>query len=395
MAIAPEVRSPSSVLPLADPASLGLDPERIGRIYRLVESHIAEGRYPGTQVALARHGKLAAFRTFGKARLEPAPVVATDESLWLLYSQTKVLVTSAVWLLVERGALSFNDQVADHIPEFAAGGKGGITIFQLLTHQAGFPSANVPRETWKDHQLLRRKVCEFELEWWPGSNVQYHGRAAHWTAAVLIEAVTGRDYRDFVRAEVLDPLGMSDIYVGVPPAVQERCIDMHVLHEGSLTRLPDEPNAVAGADMAGANTADFRAAGVPNGGGYGTAAAMAAFYQMLIGEGSLNGVRLFSPRLIQFVTRNHTGDRLDEQFGMPMHRGIGPHLRGTTPAIRGLGGLASPSTYGHGGVGSSYSWGDPESGLSFSYLSNCRSEEPWHSRRLDLVSNLAHAALIE
>ena len=39
--------------------------------------------------------------------------------------------------------------------------------------------------------------------------------------------------------------------------------------------------------------------------------------------------------------------------------------------------------------------GDPESGLSFSYLTNCRSEEPFHSRRLDRVSNLAHAALVE
>jgi len=116
---------------------------------------------------------------------------------------------------------------------------------------------------------------------------------------------------------------------------------------------------------------------------------------MMLAGGTLNGVRLFSPRLIQYVTRNQTGDRVDENMGMPMHRGIGPHVRGTTPGIRGLGPIASPSTFGHGGVGSSYSWADPESGLSFSYLSNCRSDEPFHSRRMDRISNLAHAALVE
>ena len=80
---------------------------------------------------------------------------------------------------------------------------------------------------------------------------------------------------------------------------------------------------------------------------------------------------------------------------MPMHRGLGPHVRGTTPGIRGLGQIAPPTTFGHGGVGSSYSWGDPESGLSFTYLTNGRSEEPFHSRRLDRISNMAHATLVE
>jgi CubicO group peptidase (beta-lactamase class C family) len=77
-----------------------------------------------------------------------------------------------------------------------------------------------------------------------------------------------------------------------------------------------------------------------------------------------------------------------------MHRGIGPHVRGYSPAIRGLGGIAAPSTFGHGGIGSSYSWGDPESGVSFTYLTNARADEPWHTRRLDHLSNIVHAAIV-
>ena len=66
--------------------------------------------------------------------------------------------------------------------------------------------------------------------------------------------------------------------------------------------------------------------------------------------------------MIEYVTRNFTGERTDEHFGMPMHRGLGPHSRGPSESIRGLGTLAPPSTFGHGGVGTSYCWADPESG---------------------------------
>ncbi len=390
MAIAPEA---PTALPLAEPASLGLDPERIEQLYRLIEGHVADGRYPGAQVAFARHGKLAAFRTFGDARLEPERIAASDETLFPMYSQTKVITGAAIWVLIERGALSLLDPVADHVPEFAAGGKGEITLFQVLTHQAGFPSAAVSREAWADHALLRREVCAFNLEWWPGSKVHYHGMSAHWTAAVVIEAITGRDFREFIRAEVLGPLGIDGIRVGVPPEVQDRCADMHVVQDGRPVRAAPPIEFAGGPDPS--NRPEWRAAGAPGAGGYGTAAAIATFYQMIVGGGALNGVRLFSPRLIQYATRNHTGDRVDEGTGMPMHRGIGPHVRGTTPGIRGLGAIASPTTFGHGGAASSYSWGDPESGLSFSYLANCRSEDPWHNQRLDRVSNLAHAALVE
>jgi CubicO group peptidase (beta-lactamase class C family) len=120
---------------------------------------------------------------------------------------------------------------------------------------------------------------------------------------------------------------------------------------------------------------------------------MAAFYQVMVGLGRLGERRLLSPRMVQFVTRNFTGDRVDEYMGMPMHRGLGPHSRGLTPGIRGLGSLASPRSFGHGGVGSSYCWADPESGVSFAYLSNSRIPDPWHSRRLDIVASIVHTAI--
>jgi CubicO group peptidase (beta-lactamase class C family) len=375
----------AAVLEPADATQLGLRKDALDRLCRIIEGHIADNHYPGAQIAVARHGKLALYRAFGAARLEPR-VVAGPDTLWLLYSNTKVITACAVWLLVEDGALSFHDRIADHVPEFARHGKGDITVLQVLTHQGGFPSSATPRlpaEAWADHAVLRKMVCDFTLEWTPGSLVQYHSSAAHWTAAVLIEAISKMDYRDFIRTRVTEPLGLgNEIYVGLPDAQSSRAAEMHQPADGGRqTRMADE------------NTDAFRRAGVPGGGGFATAPAMAAFYQMLAQGGRLNGTRLLSPRMVQYVTRNYTGDRVDLYMGMPMHRGLGPHSRGVTPGIRGLGSIASPRTFGHGGVGSSYCWADPETGVSFAYLTNSRVPDPWHSRRLDIISNCVHGAI--
>ena len=312
-------------LPPSDPAKLGFAAKPLQHLDRLIRQHIEEGRYPGAQIALARHGQLAFFRSYGDARTDPEREPASDGTLFLLFSQTKVLTSAAVWTLIEEGKLSFMDRVADHLPEFAARGKGEITLQQVMTHQGGFPSGDVTRETWTDHARMRAEVCDFSLDWTPGTRLQYHPRAAHLTQAMVIEAVTGQDYRDVIREKVLAPLGLAgDIFVGVPAAEQGRCADTYAA----------EPRD---------NSAEFRAAGMPSGGGYATARGMAAFYQMLLGGGRLGEVRLLSPRLVSYVTRSHTGERGDDAMGgIPMHRGLGPHVRGDSDRIRGLGAIAAP-----------------------------------------------------
>ncbi|MBN8907303.1 MAG: beta-lactamase family protein [Rhodospirillales bacterium] len=363
-------------LPNGDLQSLGFAPKPLEHLDALIRSHIEEGCYPGAQIALARHGKLAMFRSYGDAKTEGGTLPATNETLFLLFSQTKVLTSAAVWTLVEEGKLSFMDRVADHLPEFAARGKGEITLQQVMTHQGGFPNGDVSKATWTDHARMRAEVCDFSLEWTPGTRLQYHGRAAHLVQAMVMEAVTGQDYREVIRTRVIEPLGLgNDVFVGVPADQQPRCADTYA----------PEPRD---------NSAEFRAAGLPSGGGFATARGMVAFYQMLGHGGRLGDARVFSPRLLAYVARNHTAESPDMQMtGIPMHRGLGPHVRGESDRIRGLGTIGHPATFGHGGVGSSYSWADPTSGVSFTYLTNFVSPDPWHSMRLDRVSNLVHAAI--
>ena len=377
----------SRVLEQDDPHSLGIDPAGLERLYARIEAHIAAGWYPGAAIAMARHNTLVAARSFGQARLATAeaPAVPADEqTMWLMYSQTKPVTSCAIWYLVERGQLRFHDAIAEYVPEFARHNKGQVTLYQVLSHQGGFPDANVTPAAWEDHAQLREEVCNFTLAWEPGARVAYHGAAAHWVQAVLIEAVTGQDYRQFIREHVLQPLGLQGLWIGVPDELHDRLV--------SAYQRTDSGQHEALADR---NTPAFWRAGVPGGGGYGTAVDIVTFYQMLLNLGALNGTRILGPRTVQYVTRNHTGERIDERFGMPMHRGLGVHVRGETPTIRGLGSTASPRTFGHGGVGTSYSWADPDTGVSFTYMTNSQIADPLHSKRLDEIATLAHATVVQ
>ena len=283
-----------------------------------------------------------------------------------------------------RGLLDYDERVCTYWPKFAQNGKGDITVQDVATHRAGYPSVDVSQMCWTDHAQMRREVCNFKLEWPVGSRTHYHVRSAHWTMAALIEAVTGIDYRIFITNRVIEPLGLQqDIFLGVPAAQHYRLTELYDMPgEG-------EPLRCAGVE----NTAAWIEAGVPSSGGYATAIGMAAFYEMLAAGGQFGGTRLFSRRLIEYVTRNFTGEQIDGLFGVPMHRGLGPHLRGSSEGIRSLGTLASPRTFGQGGAGSSTCFADPDSGLSFAYLTNVRSPEPWHSDRLDRVANIVHASI--
>ena len=211
-------------LPKSDLIKLGFHVPALDKLRGVIQKHIAEGRYPGAQIALARHGQLALFETFGQANIE-ANKAAQDDTLWLLFSNTKVITAMGVWALVEDGLLTFSDRVAEHMPDFAQHGKGDITIAQVLSHRAGFPSQNVTPAVWTDHEELKKQVCNFTLEWTPGTRLQYHGRSALWVAAALIEIASGMDYRDFLRQRIIEPLGLArDIFVGMPGTrVPRRC----------------------------------------------------------------------------------------------------------------------------------------------------------------------------
>jgi CubicO group peptidase (beta-lactamase class C family) len=183
---------------------------------------------------------------------------------------------------------------------------------------------------------------------------------------------------------VIEPLGLTrEMFLGLPETEDHRAAAMYTPKQAE--QWPLDPMVAAPV---------FRRAGIPGAGGYATARAMAVFYQMMAQGGAWNGVRIVSPRMIDYVTRDFTGDLVDDYTGYPMHRGLGPFSRGQT-GHPGLGAIGHPRTFGHSGVGTSYCWADPTSGVSFAFLSNCRRDNEWHNKRMDILSTLVHASILE
>ncbi len=140
----------------------------------------------------------------------------TPDTLNIWLSTTKPLTAAAFALLWQRGLADLDHPVARYIPEFGNGGKEAITIRHLLTHTAGIRMLNVgwPEASWDE---ILAKICATRIEprWVPGQKAGYHLSSSFFVLGELIARLAGEPFRDFVRRELFEQLGM------------ENCCDRH------------------------------------------------------------------------------------------------------------------------------------------------------------------------
>lgn len=382
----------------ASPESVGIDPEKLEDLFARAEREVREGRLPSVQVAVARHGQLAGARSFGSVTHEGRPAPATDETLYVVFSCSKAITSSAVWLLLEEGKLSLGDRVADVIPEFGTEGKGGITVEQLLTHTAGIPRAPYRQRDW-DWTRLPEVFARWRLNWEPGSRYEYHHTSGMWVLAALVQARTGMDFREFVRTRIAEPLGLPDLRMGLPRALHGRLADLvHVGRERTpeefaAVGLPVPPaSEVTEEAIGGFNDARVREVGVPGGGATATAADLALFYQALLA----GGAGVWQPETIAEVRRIRNPGFVDPVMGKPANRGLGVVVAGGPEKVfLGFGRDCSPEAFGHLGVGGQIGWCDPATGLSLGFCTNGVERDPWVlGRRTAAIANRAAACVL-
>ena len=185
---------------LVDAADAGIDPARLDVFLRRVRLEVDHGPLPSAQVAVARGGRLVAFETYGDA---------TPGSRYILQSVGRTVVAGAVWKLLGERLLGLDERVADVIPEFATNGKDVVTVRQVLTHTAGFPFAPLGYPTMLERAARLEAMAKWRLTYEPGTRFQFHLTSAAWVIAELVERRTGRPFAEYLRTEIVEPLGLG------------------------------------------------------------------------------------------------------------------------------------------------------------------------------------------
>lgn len=386
------------------PESIGIDSAKLEGVFERAEKEVREGILPSAQIAVARNGKIAGMRTFGTVRHEGREAQATDETMYCVFSCTKAITSAAAWMLIEEGKLDPHARVVDFIPEFGTNGKDVVVIEQLFTHTAGFPMAPFSPTDFKDRNRRLETFARWRLNWEPGSRFVYHPSSSMYVVAELIERLSDLSYGEFVRERIAKRLGLADLWVGLPRAMQDRLADIE--HVGDplspedfrAAGLPVPPETEVTEDaLQGFNVPEVRQAGIPGGGGTMTAAELALFYQGLLTGCAPDGTRLWKSETLADARRIRSGDLRDPVFGKPANRGLGLMISGDeTRNFRGFGHTNSPEAFGHGGAGGQIAWADPATGISVGYCTNGHDRNPVRQARRGIgISSRAAACALD
>ena len=373
----------------SEPETIGLDPQKLAELTQRVRQDVDEGLLPSAQIAVAREGRVGLFETFGEA---------DNNTMYCVFSSTKAVMSAAAWLLVVEGELDLEERVAAIVPEFATNGKEIVTVEQLFLHSAGFPSAPFRPLEWDDREARLARFSRWRLNWAPGSRFEYHPTSSMWVIAEIVERRSGKDFREFIRERVIEPLGLTDLHVGLPAEENYRVAEcVHVgdgLTSDDYARLgvPEPPVTEVTEDaILSFNRPEFRAVGVPGGGGVATAAGLALFYQGLLHGGALGGPEVWTAETLAMALEVRSGDLVDPLYGKRVNRALGVVVAGDHERnFRGFGHRNSPLAFGHGGAGGQIAWADPASGVSIGYCTNGHDRNPLRMGRRGVgISNRA------
>ena len=339
------------------------------------------GLHPSAALAVYVDGKLAVDLVAGVANPANGRPAGPD-SLFRVFSCGKPLVAACLWVLHERGKLSWDDPVVKHWPEFGARGKGRVTVRQVLTHSAGLPTTPAELKDRRDFADWGRCVAAMEnagLEFEPGSRVQYHSGTFGWLVGELVSRTSGRPFNDFFMDHVAAPLGLRETFFSLPQEMNGRVVKL-----ATMPGFEDIQTAPA--------MNDERSYGVvfPAGGCITSARDIARFYAALAAGGQIDGVPWLKPGTVSDVTASHA-EGVDQSSGRYLRWTLGMALSGEPPNR--YGSAWGSRTFGHGGLASSVSWADPDLGAAMAYIASGLQPDPSNHERLHAMSAAVRAGV--
>ncbi len=192
-------------------------PVRPARLADAVLKGLGSEREPGAAVMVLKDGAVVYIGTRGVAdMLAMRPI--DGRTNFRLASVTKQFTAAAVMLLVRDGRLRYEDALTDVFPEFPDYGRG-ITVRHLLQHTSGLPdyedlmpapdpAVPVERAQIDDAGVLALLMAQKAGLFPPGSAWRY-SNSGYVVLGLVVERVSGRPFREFLRERVFGPLRMT------------------------------------------------------------------------------------------------------------------------------------------------------------------------------------------
>jgi CubicO group peptidase (beta-lactamase class C family) len=317
---AQEAGSKTPELAASNPESLGFSSERLDRLDAAMQAEVDQKHLAGIVTLLARHGKVAEFKTYGKKDLATGTPM-TKDTIFRIYSMSKPITGAAMMMLYEEGKWQPSDPISKFIPEFAhlkvfkgvdASGQMILedpvhppTMHELMTHTAGFTYGffgHTPVDKmYTDQHVMQsqtlqemiEKLAKIPLLYQPGSRWVYS--VSMDIQGYIIEKLSGQTFPDFLQKRLFGPLAMKDSSFFVPEDKRNRFATLYGPDANGDLAVSRNPN-----DYSAQPTA-------PSGGGgmVSTTQDYMRFAQMLLNGGELDGVRILAPATVQLMTSNH------------------------------------------------------------------------------------------
>lgn len=368
---------------LTDPALAGFNAERLARIPAFFESYVEQGRLPCAASLVARGGEVAHLSFRGATEMGGSRPI-DENTIYRIYSMTKPITSVAAMMLFEEGALRLDHEVFRYIPEFqdtmVLGDDGklvkparAMTVRDLFTHTSGlsysflmqgavdkyYRDNKIEYSTWKgDLKSFCEALAQAPLVFSPGERWNYSNSTD--VLGRVVEVASGMSLDQFFQTRIFGPLGMNDTGFHVPAESIDRLMACY--------RRDPISGVTSLADQGGAGSSYARKPNVFSGGG-GLASTIGDYFRfclMLANGGELDGVRILSPKTLEFMTMNHLPgnktlkDMGDKTFSESRMDGSGFGLGwAVTTDVVATTQPGSVGTFSWGGMASTFFWIDP------------------------------------
>ncbi|SPM39780.1 hydrolase [Mycobacterium numidiamassiliense] len=379
-----------------------IDSAAVERIWQAARHWYQAGMQPAIQLCIRRHGRVVLNRAIGHGwgnaptdapDAEKIPV--TTDTPFCVYSAAKGVTATVVHMLAERGVFALDDRVCDYIPTFTSHGKHRITIRHVLTHSAGLPFPSGPRPDVKradDHEYAQQMLSEMRPLYRPGLVHIYHALTWGPLMREIVYAATGKDIREILATEILEPLDFRWTNFGVDAS------DLPLVAPSHATGRPLPPliarvfrKAIGGTVhevIPYTNGRLYLTTVIPSSNTVSTANEMSRFAEIWRRGGELDGVRVIRPETLAGAVRESRRLRPDFAVGlMPARWGTG-FVLGTDRF--GPFGRNAPDAYGHLGLVNIAIWADPQRAVSAGLISSGKpGRDPEARRHTALMDTIA------